>query len=575
MGLDAEGNKLSSKEKSLSQRLIEANLISAEEMEYVVERHKTNGAKLEDILIEQGLVTHEDMAMVMGLETDVPFVDLKRRRIDPRAAEKVPEVMARRYTAMPVEIVDDTLVVVMADTDNLQAIQDLAAQTRMRIQPAIGVAEDIQTAIDIHYKVREEVQKEISQVKSEALRVEAVESRISADLIAQAPIVRAVDLIIGQAVKDRASDIHIEPQEDRVRVRYRIDGMLHEMMSLPLDVHAALTSRLKILADMNIAERRRPQDGQFTAKVGAKAVDIRAATVDTIYGEKIVLRVLDKSLAFLPLSDLGFLPEPLAKYREMLKTPYGMILIAGPTGSGKTTTQYASINELDRHERHIITIEDPVEYRFQDITPIQVNPKAGLTFATGLRAIMRLDPDVMLVGEIRDTETAKIAIQSALTGHLVLSSVHANDAVGVLFRLADLGVETFLISSGLIGVVAQRMVRRVCSHCRVLSQATQEERMAFQQEINEDLKEYYKGEGCNLCANTGYLGRTGVHEVMLMSDEIRRALLTGANASDIRKLAIKEGMLTMRHDGLLKVKQAVTTPYEVLRNVFSIGGVQS
>jgi general secretion pathway protein E len=394
--------------------------------------------------------------------------------------------------------------------------------------------------------------------------------RISADDIAEAPVVRAIDLLIRQAVRDRASDVHIEPQEDYLRIRYRIDGILHETLRLPLAVHPTLISRLKIMAGLNIAERRRPQDGQITFPLGDRSVDIRMASINTVYGEQVVLRILDKSFAFRALPEIGFRHETLAQYQNMLKAPFGMILISGPTGSGKTTTLYASVNQMDNIGRNTITIEDPVEYRFGDINQVQINTQAGLTFAAGLRACMRLDPDVILVGEIRDAETAQIAVQAALTGHLVLSSIHANDTASVIFRLIDLGVEPFLVASALVGVVAQRMTRQVCPHCAHVVPAKPEEALAYEEEMGEKKEEFVYGSGCNFCANTGYLGRTAIFEVMTTTESIRRMMLTSNSADDIRAQAYKDGMMSLWHDGMLKVQQGITTPFEVQRNVYSI-----
>jgi general secretion pathway protein E len=365
--------------------------------------------------------------------------------------------------------------------------------------------------------------------------------------------------------------VHIEPREERLQIRYRIDGILHDMFSLPLSTHTPLVSRVKILADMNIAEQRRPQDGQFSIKVGDRDVDIRAATLETACGERVSLRILDKSLSLFTLPELGLLPETLRKYQALLKSPFGMLLVGGPTGSGKTTTLYASISQLGKSERNILTIEDPIEYRFIDINQTQVNPKAGMTFASGLRAIMRHDPDIILVGEIRDKDTATTAVQAALTGHLMLSSIHANDAVSVLFRLLDLGIEPYLISSTLIGIVAQRMIRRICTHCHAPYQPSAEEQIAYEEEMKQLPTTFYGGAGCNLCANTGYRGRTGLFELMLMSEGIRRMLLSNASAGDIRTQALKEGMITMKRDGMMKVKEGITSVSEVLRSVFSIG----
>jgi len=500
-----------------------------------------------------------------------PQVDLKRYKVPPEVLRLIPEALARRWDIFPLAIEDGTLVVAMADPNNLYAIENVRAISRREVKVVRAALMDIRGAINLHYRALGEIEKQIRDIIPTVPEAVTAEERISSDLIAQAPVVRAVNLLISQAVKDRASDIHLEPQQDHLRVRYRIDGILHETLSLPLSVHGPLVSRVKVLANMNIAERRRPQDGHFAMSVDGKDIDIRVATADTSWGEMAVLRVIDKSLSVMDLSELGFLPDSLAIYQRLIRSPYGMILASGPTGSGKTTTLYATINQLDAEERNIITIEDPIEYRFAKINQMQVNPQANITFASGLRATMRLDPDVILVGEIRDRETASIAIQAALTGHLVLSTVHANDAVGALFRLMDLGIEPFLITSALVGIVAQRLVRRVCPHCRVLREGTEEEQEAYANEMGEKRTKFYYGGGCNFCALTGYYGRMGVYEILVMSEEIRRLVLRGASTDAIKAQAIKEGMVTMWRDGMLKVKEGFTTPSEVLRNVFVIG----
>jgi general secretion pathway protein E len=345
---------------------------------------------------------------------------------------------------------------------------------------------------------------------------------------------------------------------------------MHNITTLPPGIHKNLISRIKILSGMNIADRLRPQDGQFSVIAKGRDIDIRVATINTVHGEMAVLRLLDKTMAVMLLSQLGFLPESQKKFEQMLKIPYGMILISGPTGAGKTTTLYASVNSLDKVGRNIITTEDPVEYRFHGLNQVQINPRAGLTFATALRSIVRLDPDVILVGEIRDPETAEIAIQSALTGHLVLSSVHANDTVGTLFRILDLGIEPFLISSSVIGIVAQRMVRQVCPHCAQLKLAAALEQIAYLKEMAEERVEFSYGAGCKACAYTGYLGRTGVFEILPITDEIRRLLANKAGTTEIKNRALKEGMTTLAKDGMMKAKAGITTPYEVLRNVYSV-----
>ncbi len=498
----------------------------------------------------------------------VPAIDLKSHHIDEDIIKLVPEEMVRRHIVVPLRIEDGNLVLAMSDPKDIYAIEDVRARTGMRIKPTYASRVDILTAINYHYRSMQEIEKQIERIEAARPPDVEIRQRVSSDLISQAPVVRALDLIIAQAVRDQASDIHIEPQEDRLRIRYRLDGILHDAMSLPLGVHAPLLSRVKVLGNLNIAERRRSQDGQFSVKVGRKEIDIRAATSNTVQGEMAVLRILDKAMSVLSLPDLGFLPECEKVYEKILRSPYGMILMSGPTGSGKTTTLYASINQLDRHERKIITIEDPVEYRFNDICQMQVNQRANITFASGLRASMRLDPDVMLVGEIRDEETADTAIQAALTGHLVLSSVHASDSVSSIFRLVDLGIEPFLITSALVAVVAQRLVRRLCSDCKTSKKASEDERAAYREEMGEDRETFLYGEGCNLCAQTGYRGRLAVYEILVVSEAIRRLILSGASSDETRKQAVEEGMVLMRTDGMMKAALGMTTPHEVLRNVF-------
>jgi len=436
---------------------------------------------------------------------------------------------------------------------------------KMRVEAALGVRPDIERAINLNYRSADAIEKQVSQF---AIEPEAKMS-IAAEITATTPVAETLDLLLTQAVKDRASDVHIEPQEARLRIRYRIDGILHDAFSFPLSIHQALVSRVKILAGMDIAEQRRPQDGQFAVKVDGNEADIRAATMETPNGERVTLRILDKSLSFFTLAELGMQPATLAKYQAMLRSPLGMLLAGGPTGSGKTTTLYAAINELNRYERNIMTIEDPIEYSFIDLNQTQVNTKAGITFASGLRAIMRHDPDVILVGEIRDKDTVTTAVQAALTGHLVLSSIHANDAVGVLYRLLDLGVVPASISSTLIGTVSQRMVRKICANCREAYQPTPEE-LAFIGGSGEEIKEFHQGTGCNLCAGTGYRGRTGIFELLAMNEAVTRLVRDHGNASEIKAQAVADGMMTMKQDGILKVKEGITTVGEVMRSVFTI-----
>jgi len=488
-----------------------------------------------------------------------------RHAPQPEALQLIPEVIARRYNAVPLGISGNTLQVAMVDPTDVFALEAFSALSRMRIKPIASSIKEVREAIDFNYKGYGEIEKQLSRI---SLPSDAIGDRLVISAATDAPLAQVLNLIIEEAVKARSSDIHIEPEEDRLRVRYRIDGTLQDMMSLPLNIHLALISRIKILADMNIADRHRAQDGQFSTETKGREIDIRVATAPTVNGEMADLRLLDKSMATLGLSELGLLPDSLAKYETMLKVPYGMILVSGPTGAGKTTTLYASINSLDCMERNIITIEDPAEYRFKDINQIQVNPQAGITFATGLRSILRLDPDVIMVGEIRDAETASIAVQAALTGHLMLSSVHANDAAGVLSRLIDLDIEPFLIASSVIGVVAQRMVRRICPDCSRSIEAPAIEQMAYEREIGEKRSEFLYGTGCKSCSYTGYLGRTGIFEILTMSDAIRTMLSSRPSSSQIRAQALKEGIITMLNDGMRKVKADITTPSEVLRSAY-------
>jgi general secretion pathway protein E len=495
-----------------------------------------------------------------------PRARLLRQQPQPEALKLIPEVVARRYNAIPLTISGRVLEVAIADPTDIFALEALSALSRMRIKPIAATIKEIRDAIDFNYKAYGAIEEQISRI---SIPTEETDEKLALSAATDTPLVQALNLLIEEAVKARASDIHIEPEEDRLRIRYRIDGTLQDTMSTSLNVHRALISRIKILSGLNIADHFRPQDGQFSTTAKGREIDVRVATSPTVSGETATLRLLDKSLATLGLAELGMLPDSLARYESMLKVPYGMILISGPTGAGKTTTLYASINSLDTHGRNIITIEDPAEYRFKDINQIQVNPQAGITFASGLRSILRLDPDVILVGEIRDAETANIATQAALTGHLMLSSIHANDVAGVLARLLDLKVEPFLIASGVIGVVAQRMVRRICPDCSRPIEAPLVEQIAYEKEMEEKQIQFLYGTGCKSCAYTGYLGRTGIFEILPVSDNIGAMICNHASSSAIREQALQEGMISMINDGMRKVKEGITSPAEVLRNAYT------
>lgn len=489
-----------------------------------------------------------------------------RQSPTPEALKLIPEIMARRYCAMPIKVTGTTLEVAMCNPSDIMAIEALSAYSKRRVKAIPADESALRDAMDFNYKGYGEVDKFLSRI---SISSEATDESMAVDAAVDAPLAQALNLIIEEAVKARASDIHLEPDEERLRVRFRIDGSLQEMMSLPISVQRAIISRIKILSSLNIADHHHPQDGQFSTVAGGRNIDIRVATAPTVHGEMSVLRILDKSRGLLHLPQLGFNEKTLAKYESMLRIPYGMILVSGPTGAGKTTTLYASLSTIDTKGRNVITIEDPAEYRFKDINQIQVNVQAGITFASGLRSILRLDPDVIMVGEIRDAETANIGVQAALTGHLVLSSIHANDTVGVLFRMVDLGVEPFLISSALIGVVAQRMVRRICPYCNHEVEAPLVEQVAYERETGEKRAKFTYGTGCKSCAFTGYLGRIGIYEIMYFSETLKRMLLEGGSASDIHHQSIREGLVTIMKDGMLKVQEGITTPSEVLRNAYS------
>ncbi|MFC2122301.1 GspE/PulE family protein [Bacteroidota bacterium] len=552
--------------KKLGQMLVDYGLITSGELSEALALQNEQGGRLGEILVKSGLVEYEDLLDTLSNHLNVPVVDVKGRKIPREALVLIPEAVAREYSIVPLEVVEDTLLLAMAYPDDIGIINDIKAMTTLRVEVAISSPEDIDHAIDYNYRSNVEIEKQIDQLET----VKKGKDEPAVD-ITNTPAAKSLSMIIKQGVQDRASDIHLEPQEDLLRVRFRIDGILHDTYALPLAAHLPLMSRLKILAEMNIAEQRRPQDGQFSIKISRKSVDVRVSTVGSLYGERAVLRILDKSLPLLSLEELGFLPEAMEQFQAMLRNSHGMILVGGPTGSGKTTTLYAAINYLTHDERNIITVEDPIEYRFSGISQIQTNARAGLTFSSGLRAILRQDPDVILIGEIRDQETAKIAVQAALTGHLVLASIHGNDVISVLFRLIDLGIDPYLITSTLSGLVAQRMVRRICKHCQVPTEPSIEEQAAYRDYVQQDIPVLHTGKGCPLCANTGYYGRTGIFELLSFNDEIRSMLSKGSNATEIKEIALKQGMKTMAYDGMAKVREGRSTIMEILRCVDTSG----
>jgi general secretion pathway protein E len=555
----------------LGATLVNGSFITDADLAAAREIAASTNRDLSEVLVEQGYIDSELLGSVLSLKLGVPVVNLARIEIQPEAAALVSGKVAREHHILPLSVDGDTLTIATNDPTNSRTINSIAALTRKTIKTVIPVGMSLDEAIESTYTLRGQIEQQVGQIAglNGHVLTETVEG-VTADVLRQAPIVQAVDMMLAQAVRDRASDIHIEPQEDCILVRNRIDGVLQDAVRLPLGVHGAIMTRVKVMANLNIAERRRPQDGQFSASIGDKKVDFRVATVEGSHGEMAVLRVLDKSMLLLRLSDLGISPALLRPFEKLLASPFGMVLVSGPTGCGKTTTLYAALQQLDNKERNIMTVEDPIEYSFKGINQIQVNRQANITFPVGLRAIMRQDPDIILVGEIRDTETATTAVQAAITGHLVLSSIHANDAVSALIRLIDMGVEPFLVASAVIGSVSQRLVRRVCPYCGQMAEVPPPDAAAYEAEMGEVKKKFLVGRGCNFCSRSGFLGRVGVFELLTVSDEIRKMLVKGASAGELKEDAIREGMLPMRIDGMQKVKDAITTPGEILRNVFTI-----
>jgi type IV pilus assembly protein PilB len=540
-----------------------AGIITDRQLTDALEVHNATGSPLGRVLVDLGYATQGAILSVMAAQIGIPYVDFAERRPDPNAVAAVPKELAERYTLMPVEIGESgELIVAMADPQNVLALDDLRIITGCEIKPAISTKDDITAAINEYYKVAEETEEQEFVGSDE---IDESELAQLTDVTSDAPIVKLVNFVIQKAVAERASDIHIEPQETDLRVRFRIDGVLHEIMRSPRAVQASIISRFKIMADMDIAESRKPQDGHCAITVGGHKIDFRVSTLPTVYGERVVLRILRKDAILLQLSDLGFLPSSLERFESSFRKPYGAILVTGPTGSGKSTSLYAAINVLNSPDRHILTAEDPVEYRLDGINQCQVNPKAGLSFARALRSFLRCSPDVILVGEIRDQETAQIAIESALTGHLVLSTLHTNDASGAITRLIEMGVEPFLVASAVDCILAQRLARRLCKDCKQEYRPKPEVLIAAGYHPDKVPESIFRPGGCKKCGGTGYRGRMGVHEVLQLGEEISRLTVEEATSEEIKKVAIREGMLTLKEDGLEKVRMGQTSIEEILR----------
>ena len=554
----SEGNQLGS-------LLVANGLLTQESLDAALNEQAQTGRSLGRILIDLGLIRESDLVATLAGHIGLEFIDLGEYAVDPSAASVISDSLARRYQAIPVGWEDGRLVVAMADPSNVFAIDDIRTITGVEVRTVVATRASILEAIDKYHRMDSEAD-EISAAAASEFEEEEDLSSVR-QVVEDAPIVKLVNVLITQAVNDRASDIHIEPTEKDVRVRYRIDGVLHEVMRSPKNIQSGIISRLKIMADINIAERRIPQDGRVTATIAGKPVDLRVATLPTVYGEKVVMRILDKSKALLTLDDLGFIPASRDRFVQSFRKPYGTILVTGPTGSGKSTTLYATLNILNEDSKNIITVEDPVEYRLAGINQVQTNNKAGLSFAAALRSILRSDPDIVLVGEIRDRETATIAIEAALTGHLVLSTLHTNDAATTPTRLVEMGVEPFLVGSALDCIVAQRLARRLCDKCKepYAPEAAELTALGWTDGGGEPPTELFRPIGCGACGKTGYRGRFAIHEVLTVTEEIERMIVDREHSEDIKKMAVAQGMLTLRQAGLWQVQAGMTSIEEVLR----------
>lgn len=547
--------------KRLGDLLLEVGLITEEQLENALQVQKQSKERLGEIILSLGYVSEENMIEVLEFLLGVPRIELKEESINKAAALTIPVQMAEKYKVIPVSKEGRKLTLAMVDPINFYAIDDVRLLAGCEVVPMIAREKDVLRAISKVYGVTDLVEKAVTRLQpEETLAVEQMQAT------EDAPMIGIVNSLFSQAVRERASDIHIEPQETTLRVRFRIDGVLREFSSFPINIHAALVSRVKIMGHMDISERRVPQDGRIQIQEAGRAIDIRVSTLPTIYGEKIVMRILDKQAVMLDIGRLGFSAGNLDKYRRLFTQSYGMILITGPTGSGKTTTLYSTLGELSTPAKNVITIEDPVEYRLEGINQVQVNPKTGMTFAGGLRAVLRQDPNIVMVGEIRDGETADIAIRAALTGHLVLSTLHTNDAPGAVSRLLDMDVEPFLVASSVLGVIAQRLVRVICPKCKqsyALAPDSPERSFLGLAETQEVT--LYRGAGCPECGSSGYRGRMSVHEVMPVSSAVRELITQRRSADEIREAAVREGMLCMREDGIAKALAGRTTVAEVMR----------
>ena len=558
--------------KRIGELLLEKNLITPKQLEQALEEQKLTGKLLGRIFIDMGLVKEDDILQVLGARAGVSVVRLKDMKIPKDVIDKVPASVAKIYTIMPIGYEENALTIAIADPLNVSVFDDLRFIVGMNIKGAVASEEDLRDAIQQYYGTEGETIEDILGVfteKMEILPTEEMEDVATLqDLASRAPVIKLLNMILLQGVRERASDIHFEPFEQEYKVRYRVDGVLYEVARPPKSLSLGLASRIKVMANLDIAERRLPQDGRIMVSIEGKDVDLRISTLPTIFGESVVMRVLDRSTVSLSLDQIGMLDEMKNTMRRLIQKPNGIILATGPTGCGKTTTLYSCLREVNKVESKVITTEDPVEYDIKGIIQVPISPKVGLTFATSLRHILRQDPDIIMVGEVRDAETAQIAIQASLTGHLVFSTLHTNDAPSAITRMIDMGIEPFLITSSLEAILAQRLVRTICPNCK--EEYMPEPGALEDLGISLDLaktKKFYRGAGCSKCSHTGYRGRTGVFELLIMNDELRSLVIDKSHTEVIKKMAIESGMKTILEDGLQKIYNGVTTIEEVLKEL--------
>ncbi|MCR1897970.1 ATPase, T2SS/T4P/T4SS family [Irregularibacter muris] len=554
--------------KKIGDLLIESGKLTKVQLNRVLDIQRKNGKKLGTILVEERIINEEDVLKTIEIQMGLNRVDFSSVFIDERAVKTIPYILGKRHHVIPIYFKGDhSLVVAMNDPLDLIALDDLQLVTGKSIVPVIASSNEISRLLEKYFN-KEDAQKAAKEFSEDSalIREENLEQQVYNE-VNNAPVVRLVNSIIEQGVRNNASDIHIEAFEDRVRIRMRVDGVLHEIMKVDKRTHNAIVSRLKIISDLNIAEKRLPQDGAVVVHVDNRDIDLRISVLPTIFGEKIVIRILDQMQFFISKDNLGFTPKELELVEKMIKSPKGIILVTGPTGSGKSSTLYTLLKELNTETDNIVTVEDPVEYKLDGVNQIQVNPKAGLTFVTSLRSILRQDPDIIMIGEIRDVETAEIAIRASITGHLVLSTIHTNDAISTINRLIDMGIPPYLISTSLTGVISQRLVRKVCTKCKTsyLASEMEKEILNIPKEENFTL---YKGKGCGVCNYTGYKGRIAIHEVLKIGKDHREMIVGRKSGDYLRDFSIEQGMVTLAQNAIQLVTQGLTTVEEVVKIVF-------